>query len=266
MSCFHRLSYPALLNLAQALESGRLTIPCHCLELIPYVSSEMVQDLVNELDNLHLAGMTVSHIAYWLRLLAQERILAQKISDTMDFVWTGEEFQGMESRDTAVVVKELFNMAKSSILLATYAIDRGKKAQELFQDLAYRLDRDSVLQMRMFINVQRPYKNEESAIRLLKNFAQNFRSEIWPGHRLPEVFYYPPALSNVPGPKACLHAKCVVIDEEQVFITSANFTEAAHQRNIEAGVLIKNRFAAQGVRNQFEMLVSREIFKRIPGL
>ncbi|MEB3192777.1 MAG: phospholipase, partial [Snowella sp.] len=104
MSCFHRLSYPALLNLAQALESGRLTIPCHCLELIPYVSSEMVQDLVNELDNLHLAGMTVSHITYWLRLLAQERILAQKISDTMDFVWTGEEFQGMESRDTAVVV------------------------------------------------------------------------------------------------------------------------------------------------------------------
>ena len=266
MSCFLQLSYPALLNLAQALENGRLTIPCHTIDLIAYVSPEFVQDLVNELETLRLAGMTASHIAYWLRLLAQERILAQKIADTMDFVWTGEEFQGAESRDTAVVVKELFTMAKSSILLATYAIDRGKKAQELFQDLASRLDRDSALQMRMFINVQRPYKNEESEVSLLKNFAQSFRSEIWPGQRLPEVFYYPPALSNVSGPKACLHAKCVVIDEEQVFITSANFTEAAHQRNIEAGVLIKNCFAAQGIHNQFEMLVNKEIFKRIPWL
>ncbi|WP_309744892.1 hypothetical protein [Chamaesiphon sp. OTE_20_metabat_361] len=28
--------------------------------------------------------------------------------------------------------------------------------------------------------------------------------------------------------RACLHAKCVVIDEEYLLVTSANFTEAAH--------------------------------------
>ena len=146
-----------VLTLANVLESGRLTLPCHSLDLIPYISSEMIQDLISELDTLCLAGMTENHIAYWLRLLAQERTLSQKIADTIDIVWTGEEFQGAESRDTAVVVKELFTIAKSSILLATYAIDRGKKAQELFQDLASRLDKDSALQMRIFINVQRPY-------------------------------------------------------------------------------------------------------------
>ena len=46
-----------------------------------------------------------------------------------------------------------------------------------------------------------------------------------------------------------LHPKCVVIDEGKALVTSANFTEAAQIRNIEAGVFIRDPgFACSLVR------------------
>jgi phosphatidylserine/phosphatidylglycerophosphate/cardiolipin synthase-like enzyme len=46
------------------------------------------------------------------------------------------------------------------------------------------------------------------------------------------------------GPGGILHAKAVVTDDEAVFVTSANLTEAALDRNIELGVLIRDRALA----------------------
>ncbi|MEB3310048.1 MAG: DISARM system phospholipase D-like protein DrmC [Snowella sp.] len=266
MSCFHQLSYPALLNLAKALENGRLTTPIYSFNLAPYTPSKVSSEVAIELEKLCSMGMTEAHIAHWLKLLAEERLASQHISDQIDLVWTGEELSGAECRDTSVVVKELFKSAQSSVLIASYAIDRGRKAQELFQVLATRLDNDPELHVRMFLNVQRPYKNGDSELLLLTKFAQTFKNEIWSGQRLPEVFYYPRSLSKETGPKACLHAKCVVVDEERLLITSANFTEAAHERNIEAGVLIADPITARSIRSQFETLVTKGIFRRVPEL
>ena len=84
--------------------------------------------------------------------------------------------------------------------------------------------------------------------------------------RLPELFYDPRALSAEPGPKACLHAKCIVVDDRRAFITSANFTEAAQERNIESGVLVNDAHVARALRDQFESLVAAGLLKHAPGL
>jgi len=57
-----------------------------------------------------------------------------------------------------------------------------------------------------------------------------------------------------------------VIDDQQLFLTSANFTEAAHHRNIEAGVLMFDPVAARGLRSQIDILVAQKVFHRVPGL
>ena len=41
-----------------------------------------------------------------------------------------------------------------------------------------------------------------------------------------------------------LHAKAVVADGESVFVTSANLTDAALDRNIELGILLRDRTLA----------------------
>ena len=63
------------------------------------------------------------------------------------------------------------------------------------------------------------------------------------------------------GPPAVLHAKCIVVDGIRAFVTSANLTEAAQKRNIEAGLLITDAVVAQALRMQFESLVESGLLK-----
>ena len=60
--------------------------------------------------------------------------------------------------------------------------------------------------------------------------------------------------------------KCVVVDDERTFVTSANFTEAAQDRNIEVGVLVEGTAFASSVTEQFVSLVRHARLLRIPGL
>lgn len=266
MSVFHNLSRPTLISLADALSQGRLAVPYYAASLTGIVPVAWRQEIASELQSMSQMGFTNTHIAYTLRLLAQERALSQSTRDSVELVWTGEEVVGSESRDTSVVVRELFVRAKSSVLISSFAIDKGAKARELFQVLAQRMDADPKLNVRMFLNIKRNYGDKQPESAILREFATSFRREVWSGQRLPEVFYDPRALDIGTGAKACLHAKCVVVDEERLFVTSANFTEAAHERNIEAGVLIADTVAAKAMRSQFETLVARGVLKKAPGI
>ena len=54
------------------------------------------------------------------------------------------------------------------------------------------------------------------------------------------------------------------MDDETVFITSANFTEAALDRNIELGVLLRDREVALTISAYFQSLIDRDLLKPLP--
>ena len=250
-----------------AIARNRIRLPCHSSALANIVPNALMTDVAIAINQLSEQGMQGQHLAFMLKLLADERGRSQQKRNNIDLVWTGEEVLGTESRDTRVVVKELFSSANKSVLISSYALDTGHKAKALFQPLTQRMNDKPDLQVRLFININRPYgKNSRSDATLLREFAETFRHSIWPGSRMPEVFYDPRSLSKAKAPRACLHAKCVVIDDERLFVTSANFTEAAHQRNIEAGVLLQDAVAAKAMRSQFERLVACKALSRLPGI
>ena len=86
----------------------------------------------------------------------------------------------------------------------------------------------------------------------------------WPtGCRLPQVFYYPPSLEDHSGVRSCLHAKCVVVDRRLAFVSSANFTEAAQERNIETGVLIRSGSIATRLAQHFDALAANGTLIRV---
>jgi phosphatidylserine/phosphatidylglycerophosphate/cardiolipin synthase-like enzyme len=62
-----------------------------------------------------------------------------------------------------------------------------------------------------------------------------------------------------------LHAKAVVADEEAVFVTSANLTEAALDRNIELGVLLRDRALAVSIVSHLQGLIDRALLKPLPA-
>ena len=266
MSALRRLGRPAMSVLAGALEAGGVSPPFRRSQLQGSVSDELLEDVLGELSQLSESGMAPAHIAHMLRLLAEERTAAQAIADRIALVWSGTEVMAGASRDTAVVVQELFREAKESVLIASYALDTGSKAKALFGHLAARMDAEPDLQVRLFVNVHRKHRDMTADAVLLREFADTFRDKIWPGERLPQVFHDPRSLATEGTVRACLHAKCIVIDDDRALVTSANFTEAAHERNIEAGTVITDTILARALKAQFDTLVDHGALKRVPGM
>lgn len=246
-----------------ALEAGRLTPPFSVLAVRRLVPGSEGAAVAGELQRLSEAGMDPAHLAYALRLALDERQAGQQAADRLELVWSGPEAQGSASRDTGVVVRELFAGAQRSVLVAGFAVEQGRA---IFRVLAERMDACPEVSVRMFLNVARRYGDETVEAQLLKAFADDFRTHQWPGVRMPEVFYDPRALAPGRGPRASLHAKCIVVDDERVLVTSANFTEAAQERNIEVGVLARDTHLAKALRGQFETLVVAGQLRRVPGL
>lgn len=76
---------------------------------------------------------------------------------------------------------------------------------------------------------------------------------------MPEVYYDPRSLEIATHEKSALHAKCIVVDGREVFISSANFTEAAQNRNVEVGLLIRSASLAGNLTGQFDALVDQRL-------
>ena len=62
-----------------------------------------------------------------------------------------------------------------------------------------------------------------------------------------------------------VRAKDVVADDEAVFVTSANLTEAALDWNIEIGLLVRDRALAASLIGHFEGLIDLGMLCLLPG-
>src|SRR6478736_1029403 len=249
------LGRSALAGLAEALGTGRLGAPLARTSLAPHVPEEHLDAISAALAEMEADGMAPRHIARTVQLLVEERDAGQRMADRVQLVWSPPDLDTVDARDTSVVVQELFRQARRSVLICTFALDQKKKAEALFGELAARMDADGTLVVRVFANIHRKYLDETPSAQLIRDFTTLVRDHIWPGQRLPEVFYDPRSLETDAQRRAVLHAKAVGIDGRWTLLTSANFTEAAQERNIEAGVVIDDTRLAERVERQFDQFV-----------
>lgn len=244
-------------RLVAALESGQLPTP---YTLAPLRLALGLQDgcepIIEALSELERLGVTGSAAASWIRTV--ETMVSR--TPSVDLVWSGPEVQGLHARDTRRVYEELLGTAESSILVSSYAYFDGPRA---FEILAQRLDSKPELQVTLLLNIQRRRGDTTSADDLVRKFADRFWKMDWPGSSRPKVYYDPRSLEPE-GPAGVLHAKAVVADGESVFITSANLTEAAFDRNIEMGLLVRDRMLAASISKHFRILIDRGLLHLLP--
>ena len=243
-------------RLSTALESGLLSLPCSEMAVRSTVGGthwEPILDVLREWDRM---GVSSEAGVAWLRSL--ERTAER--TPMPDFVWTGPEVVGLHARDTRRVYGELLSSAKRSIWASTYAFFDGRRA---FATLAERMDSTPGLQVTLLLNINRGPGDTSTAASLVHRFAERFWTEEWPGKAHPRV-YYDPRSVEIGGPGAVLHAKAVVADEESVFITSANLTEAAMDRNIELGLLVRDRTLAATTLMHFRTLIEKNLLRSLP--
>lgn len=254
------LSPTELRTLAANLRGGRLSSPYTPSGLGRFVSEAIAASVSVSLQELAETKMEPTAIASTLELLASAYSDRPSIGELVDLVMTGPPVAGQGNRDTSVVVSSLFRDAKESVLVAGYAVYQGKK---VFHDLAKRMDELPTLKVQMFLDIQRRQGDTSTSAELVRRFAHRFQTEEWPvGIRCPEVFYDPRALSLGQSKRTALHAKCVVADGEHVLVSSANFTEAAQERNVEVGLLVHSTSVAGRLRHFFDALAASGQFLR----
>jgi len=217
------------------------------------VADEAVLKALQEWQRLGVSGRAG---AAWLRSLEEAASGVAPAS----LVWTGPEAKGLHSRDTRQVYEEMIASAKRSILISSYAYFDGQKA---FRLLAKRMDSSPKLRATLLLNIERGQRSTTKSEALVRRFADRFWKSDWPGKARPSVYYDPRSLEP-DGPKGVLHAKAVISDEETLFVTSANLTEAALDRNIEVGVLLRDRTIVLAALAHFRGLIDQKLLLPLP--
>jgi phosphatidylserine/phosphatidylglycerophosphate/cardiolipin synthase-like enzyme len=243
-------------RLAGALEAGMLAPPYSAASIRSVLGTREAEDILQGVSDLARLGICGPAAAAWLRTVDE----AVSGVPRPDFVWSGPEVPGLHARDTRRVYEELLGSAERSIWACTFAYFDGPRA---FDVLARRMDEKRDLSVTLLLNIQRKRGDSTAAESLVRRFADRFWGTDWPGTRRPVVYYDPRSLEP-DGPAGVLHAKAVVADDEAVFMTSANLTEAALDRNIEMGLLVRDRALAATVVSHFRGLIDRSLLHMLP--
>ena len=241
-------------RLAQALDSGRLAPPYSpvSLQSVLGTADEKILAALRELADMGIAGRAA---ASWLRALDA----ATEPPSRPDLVWSGPEVEGVPARDTRRVYEELFSSARRSIWAVSYAYFDGPR---FFDLLAKRMEAIPELRVTLLLNIDRRHLDTSSPDEVVRRFADQFWKKDWPGFMRPRVFYDSRSVDpDIPG---VLHAKAVVADDKCTFVTSANFTGAALDHNIELGLLLRDRPLALSVVKHLQGLIDRQLLRPLP--
>jgi phosphatidylserine/phosphatidylglycerophosphate/cardiolipin synthase-like enzyme len=177
-----------------------------------------------------------------------------------ELVWTGPVPVHSAQLDTAVTLRGLFERAKHRVIVAGYCFDHGKA---IFAPLHHAMVARGV-QVDLFMHVRiadvdRPkLATDEGRQAVVQKALKAFLTVNWPGAPFPRIHYDPrPITTSI---YSSLHAKCVVVDEAEALVTSANFTDRGHDRNVEVGALIRDPRFAQSLATQWHTARTHGMF------
>ena len=255
-----RLDGPTLLRLANSLESGLISPPFSHLSLQGYIGSSDVVPAASFLERLSDSTSSPAQMALVLRAFVAGRPHTVSPSGMIDVVVSGPD-SARTSRDTGVVMRQLFGQAQERVLAVGFAVHQGRS---VFRALADRMDAQQDLQVTLCLDVRRDPTSTSIDNQIKNRFARTFVDQEWPGSRLPGVYFDPRSLASGTGYRSALHSKCVVVDGKEALVTSANFTEAAQERNIELGLLVKAPEVARQIEEHFHSLIRDGHLERLP--
>lgn len=233
-------------GLLSALEGGHLTAPVSREALALYCAKNQLALLYSVLGgHSQAACLTI------VRCVLQER--THNARPRPELVWTGPEGEQAYARDTAVVLRDLFESARQRVVLAGYCFTN---AEFLLRPL-YEVMTHHQVEVHFFVNVSQPVQKLADEEAYGQEQLNTFLRKNWPfGAPFPTLYCDRRALRPGLDAEFCsLHAKCVAVDSRRAFISSANFTLRAQERNIETGVLVDDPHFAGQLERQWMSLI-----------
>lgn len=252
MPQLHGLSSASLSALADSLESGKLSAGLSLGALQDLLGSRAT-GIMPEFHILLADSGSTKAAALVLKNMVIARRQAADPALLFDLVLSGPDVPGVPTCDTAAVMTSLVEDAGESLLIVGYAVHQGAK---IFKPIAERMATNSNLSVTVCIDIPRKFGDSSLDSEIVRRYAIEFRKRHWPWEQVPRFYHDPRSLSQGGRERSSLHAKVIVADQSVALISSANLTEAAQKRNIEAGVLVKHQPFAERIGSYFQGLIA----------
>ena len=206
------------------------------------LSSVVVAPLIDELLVILSVTPDISCRDVGIMLAAASAASKQEanIASSVELVWTGPDTGLVPIRQTEQVLTGLIDEAKNRLFVVSFVAYRLGPVIEGLQRAVSR-----GVQLRILLE---QFSDRGGSVRTdsMKTLNSNVPQAI--------IYEWNRDLHTKEG-SASVHAKCAVADGRLAFVTSANLTEAAMERNMELGVLLRGGPTPQILENHLLSLV-----------
>jgi phosphatidylserine/phosphatidylglycerophosphate/cardiolipin synthase-like enzyme len=188
-------------------------------------------------------------VASALRGAAAAAMLRSSLGVT-ELVWTGPSTGFVPVRYTEQVLCELIDFAKDNLFIVSFV---AYEIDTIIKALQNAVDRNVHVSVLLESSTEHGGKLSYDPIATLKK-------------ALPTIAFYALTAESkaVQGKfSGSVHAKCAVADGGQAFITSANLTSAAMDKNMELGVLIKGGDLPVSLQRHLEALIATRVIEKV---
>lgn len=192
------------------------------------------------LDACEKSGCSTTVIASTLRgACTIADVLNRRVS--IDLVWTGPQTEYINIRHTESVLVELIDAAHEQIFMVSFVAYQASSIMKALRDAIAR-----GVRVHMLLEL-----SKEQGGRQVDHDSLGFMK-----NKLPEVQLYYWKQENSKG---VVHAKCAIEDGERLFITSANISVSAMEKNMEAGVLVHGGDVPEQMMRHLQALIDTEV-------
>lgn len=215
----HRNQIRSLANKARKLSSadaGKLSGHFNT-----QTANHVLSDVIEEWSKVDCSGDEFAG----LLLGASHGYMNERARESVELVWSGPDTHHVPVRRSEQVYIEMIESARESLFIGSYVWVNIPNIEAAIQDAIKRgVDVRMLLESSDKEGSGRP---QETLRRVAKQLV-GAKIYVWPLEKR----------DMGAGGFPSMHAKCVVADAKTVFLTSANLTSAAMDKNIETGVLI----------------------------
>ena len=248
------LNLPAasLKSLAEALESGPLRVGISPGLLAPYIGAD-AERMAGIFHSLRAGGCGSDTRAGICRGFYAAKSRMETAGRDLYLTLSGPDVHGTPVVDTGTVARSLFQEAVEQVTICSFVI---YPIPDFFTTLAEKMAAKKNFRVRFIVDIAHERKTPDEPMPLVANrFKKRFLETCWPGPTAPEILHDPRPFSEDEKTRGTMHAKVVIVDRHAALVTSANFTNSAQTRNIEAGFLCRDRHQVDRLANYFEALV-----------
>jgi phosphatidylserine/phosphatidylglycerophosphate/cardiolipin synthase-like enzyme len=239
----------AVARLALELHPDRIETICSALSesdlnyigkikrsLGPTFSPRLIEDLAQALDEV---SVSPNELCAMFRGASATASFAAR--DSVELVWSGPVTGLVPIRHTAQVLIGLIEGSRERLFLVSFV---AYNVAGVIDALSRAIARGVRVQLLVERSKERGGQVAVDSVKMLRQMLPDGQ------------FYEWNKTASQENITAAVHAKCAVSDGVTAFITSANLTQAAMERNMELGILIRGGTTPKRLENHLQALIT----------